>query len=88
MATSTVAPPVVPPTASGVVGTLTVVTPTQSGSLTAYAAGTLRPNTSNLNFGAPQTIANLAVVAGPAWAIRNNCAAPTHVLLDVSGYFS
>jgi uncharacterized protein YkwD len=60
-----------------------------AGFVTVYPCGTPRPNTSNLNFGPGMTVANAVttgVGAGGAVCIYNS--APTHVIVDVGGYFS
>lgn len=77
----------VPPTASGLITTLTVVSPTASGWLTAFGATQPPTATSNLTYTLGQTVANLAVTAGSAVAVRNNGTRPAQVLVDLSGYF-
>ncbi len=59
-----------------------------AGFVTVYPCGAPRPNTSNLNFAAGMTVANsvtTGVGAGGAVCIYNS--APTHVIVDVGGYF-
>ena len=59
-----------------------------AGFVTVYPCGTPRPNTSNLNFAPGQTVANAVTTRvgdGGAVCIYNQ--APTHVVVDVSGYF-
>jgi uncharacterized protein YkwD len=66
---------------------------TSTGSLsggfaTVYPCGSPRPDTSNLNFAAGQTVANAVttkVGAGGAVCIYNE--APTHLIVDVNGYY-
>ena len=66
---------------------------TSTGSLsggfaTVYPCGSPRPDTSNLNFAPGQTVANAVttkVGAGGAVCIYNE--APTHLIVDVNGYF-
>ena len=79
----------------GVAGDASAVTlnVTSTGSLaagfvTVYPCGTPRPNTSNLNFAPGATVANAVtsrVGDGGAVCIYNS--APTHVIVDVSGYY-
>jgi len=60
-----------------------------AGFVTVYPCGTSRPNTSNLNFSAGATVANAVtsgVGDGGAVCIYNSAA--THVIVDVSGFFS
>lgn len=69
------------------------VTGTQKpGFLTIYPSGTSRPTTSNINFmNAGQTIANSATVkVGTDGKLRifNGSSGTTHVIVDVSGYFT
>ena len=80
-------PSTVPPTASGLVGSVQAVSPAGAGSLTAFAAGTTLPGTSNLNFTADRTVANLAVTAGPSMAVHYNGTAASRVVVDLFGYF-
>jgi len=60
-----------------------------AGFVTVFPCGSSRPNTSNLNFAAGATVANAVTTSvgdGGAVCIYNS--APTHVIVDVSGYFS
>lgn len=78
----------VPPDAKAVAVNLTVTTPRSSGFLTAWACGAPRPATSNLNFGAEQTVAVSAIIAvGTSGQICVFNSASTHVIVDVQGYF-
>ncbi|MET3806568.1 hypothetical protein ABIB25_003584 [Nakamurella sp. UYEF19] len=75
---------------ASVVINLTATDPTQAGFLTVYPDGT-RPNTSSLNYGKAQTVANLVVApVGADGKIRiyNSTGGTTNVLVDVQGYFS
>ncbi len=59
------------------------------GFVTVYPCGMPRPDTSNLNFAAGQTVANAVtsrVGVGGAVCIYNQSA--THLIVDVSGYFA
>ena len=76
---------------SAVVLNVTVTGSSAGGFLTAFPAGTTRPNASNLNFGTGQTIANLVIVkvgTGGAVTLFNGSAGTAHVLVDVAGYFT
>jgi len=59
-----------------------------AGHLTAYAGGAARPSTSNVNFVAGQTVANLATVpVGSGGTVTIHATAPTDVIADVAGVF-
>jgi hypothetical protein len=61
------------------------------GFLTAFADGTTMPATSNLDYAADTTIANLMIVpvgADGEIDIFNNSSGTTHLVADVSGYFT
>jgi len=67
----------------------TVTEPTASSYLTVYPSGESRPPTSNLNFGAGQTVPNLVTVkvgADGNVAIYN-AAGQVHIVLDVVGWY-
>lgn len=69
---------------------VTVVGPTAESHLTLWTAFGAQPETSNLNFGPGQTLANMALTSTyPTGflAIRNN-SGTAHVVIDVTGYFS
>lgn len=75
---------------SAVVLNVTVTGPTRDGYLTAYASGTTRPNASNVNFVAGQTVPNLVVApvgADGKVAIYNGAPGTVHVIGDIAGYF-
>ncbi len=75
---------------AAVVVNVTAVQPSNSGFLALYPAGSVRPNTSTINFRPGQVVANLAVVkvgTGGRLAIYN-LAGATHVVLDVVGWYS
>ena len=62
-----------------VVLTVTVVDPVAAGFITAYPTGEPTPATSNLNFAAGQTIANLVTVplgAGGSVSLRSGSSGP------------
>jgi hypothetical protein len=74
--------------ADGVALTLTAVEPTAPGFATVFPCGQAPPFVSNLNFVAGQIIAN-AVVATPdtTGRICVHTSVPTHLVIDVSGFF-
>ncbi len=76
--------------AGAVVLNLTVTNPSTAGYVSAYASGTARPPTSNVNYVAGQTVANRAIVAvGAAGKVSlYNCCGSTDLLVDVAGWFS
>ncbi|MEW1955072.1 N-acetylmuramoyl-L-alanine amidase [Terrabacter sp. NPDC080008] len=58
------------------------------GFLTAYAGGAARPGTSNLNYAAGGTVANLATVpVGPGGTVTIHASAATDVVADLAGFF-
>ena len=76
--------------ATAVFANTTATEPSADGYLTVYPNGTTAPSTSNLNFVAGETVANLAAVeigSGGNVAITN-FAGTTHVVVDVVGYFA
>ena len=83
----------VPTAAVAVSVTLTAVTPPSAGFLSIWTAGVPWPNVSNLNFsGGEVAVANGAVVKlGPTMGQDLACfagaSAPTHVIIDVVGYY-
>ncbi|MER5637599.1 right-handed parallel beta-helix repeat-containing protein [Kitasatospora sp. NPDC002227] len=80
----------VPADATAVVLNLTSTGSDAGGYLTAYASGTARPGTSNLNFTAGQTVANQVVVpigADGKVSVYNRFG-HTQVVADVFGYYS
>ncbi|WP_375491949.1 hypothetical protein [uncultured Jatrophihabitans sp.] len=69
---------------------LTVTGASAGGYLTAYATGAPRPGTSNLDFPAAKTVANLAIVpvsADGKITLYNGSAGSTPVIGDVAGYY-
>ena len=80
----------VPSDVSAVVANLTVTSPTSYGVVTAYASGTAKPRTSNLNYAAGQTVSNLAVVpvgADGRLTLTNASTGSVHLIVAVSAYF-
>lgn len=69
---------------------ITATGPTSFGFITAYAGGSSRPSTSNLNYNAGQTIPNSAVVpVGPDGTINftNTSSGTVDLIADTSGYY-
>ncbi|MDH6136334.1 hypothetical protein P3T37_005759 [Kitasatospora sp. MAA4] len=81
----------IPSRVSAVVVNLTVTNPTDSGFITAYADGGVRPSTSNVNFTAGQTVPNMAIVPVGADGyidLFNSGLASVDLIADVTGYFT
>ncbi len=79
----------VPADASAVTLNVTSTGSPGGGFVTVYPCGMPRPDTSNLNFAAGQTVANAVtsrVGVGGAVCIYNQSA--THLIVDVNGYFA
>jgi hypothetical protein len=77
----------VPAVAATAVLNLTVVDPTAAGFLTAYPCGTAKPNTSNVNFTAGQTVANLSIVkVGAGGKVCLVSDQPTHLIVDITTF--
>lgn len=75
---------------SAVVLNVTVTDPTATGHLTTYQAGTTRPDVSNLNFVAGQTVPNLVTVpVGPDGRVVIHHGGPgsTELIVDTVGYY-
>jgi len=75
---------------SAVVINIAVTEPTAPGYLTAWAEGTPRPGTSNLNFVPGQTVPNLVIVpVSPTTGKIQlyNSAGNTHIVGDITGYY-
>ena len=78
----------VPVNASTVVLNITVTDPTTGGFVTVYPCGTTRPNASNLNFTAGQTIPNAVITkTGAGGKICIYTSAQTDLITDTNGYF-
>jgi len=75
---------------SAVLLNVTVDRPTASGFLTVHPGGTTRPDASNLNFVAGQSVPNAVVVGlDDSGAIEiSNSSGSTHVIVDVAGWYS
>ncbi|GAA0680468.1 hypothetical protein GCM10010193_37640 [Kitasatospora atroaurantiaca] len=78
----------VPAGATAVLVNLTATGPTTGGYLTAYAAGSTRPNTSIVNFTAGATVPNLALVpvSEDGYIEVYNRSGWTDVLVDLQGF--
>ena len=74
---------------SAVVLNVTVTQPTSKGFVTVFPTGVSRPTTSNLNFTAGETIANLVTVGvGTGGQITfYNDTGQTHILADIVGWY-
>jgi hypothetical protein len=78
----------VPVGATAAIVNLTAAQGTTAGHLTAFPADQPGPSTSSLNFGAGQTVANLAVVPLDAdGRMRLRSVGTTHAVVDVVGWF-
>lgn len=76
---------------TAVVLNVTVTAPTSGGYITAYPAGTTRPSSSNVNFSAKQTIANLTTVrvgANNTVDLFNASPGSVQLVADVEGYYA
>jgi hypothetical protein len=74
---------------AAVVLNIAAANPAASGFLTSWPSCSTRPLSSNLNFVAQQTVANLVIVAVGCDATSNlfSSTGPTDVMVDVVGYF-
>ena len=80
----------IPARVSAVVFNLTVTQPRSVGFITAYASGAARPNASNLNFSAGQTVPNLVTVpvgANGRVTLFNRSSGASQLIADVTGYY-
>jgi hypothetical protein len=74
---------------AAVLATVTVVAPQQAGYITVWPSGSTRPDTSNLNFQAGQTIANTVLIqlgTGGRIQLFNGSYGTVQVIVDVTGY--
>lgn len=74
---------------SAVVVNVTVLNPTQSGSVTIYPGSSSWPGASTITFVRGQTVQRTLIQpldAANGWQVRNNTAAPVNVIGDVVGY--
>jgi Right handed beta helix region len=74
---------------SAIVANVTVIGPTEGGSLTVYSQSGAGAATSSINFSAGQTIANLVTVqpAGGVIRFQNNSKGTVQVVADLDGYY-
>jgi hypothetical protein len=80
----------IPADVSAVVFNLTATEASSFGFVSAYASGSPRPNASNLNYGAGQTVAILVTVpVGPDGKVTlfNRSSGTAQLIADVSGYY-
>ncbi len=78
----------VPAIASTVVLNVTATSAQGGGFITVYPCGASRPNASNLNFGAGQTIPNLVITkVGAGGQVCIFTSTTTNILADASGYY-
>ena len=79
---------IVPTDAKAVALNVTVTEPVADGYVTVYPCGSPRPDTSNVNFQAGQTIANAVIVGvGTGGGVCVYSSVPTNVIVDVNGWF-
>ena len=80
----------IPANVLGAVFNLTVVARPSIGYITAYPSGSTRPDASNLNFSARQTVANLVSVpvgSDGKVTLFNRSSGSSHLIADLAGYF-
>jgi subtilisin family serine protease len=76
-------------TVAAVVLNVTVTGASAAGFITAYASGSTRPNASNLNFVAGQTVPNLVIApvgADGKVTLYNGAPGSVHLVADIAGY--
>jgi hypothetical protein len=81
----------VPASGVGAVALTVTATGSAAGGWVSVYPGSQRPTTSNLNFAAHQTVANMVVVpvsAGGQISLYNGGSAPVDLIADLAGYFS
>jgi hypothetical protein len=74
---------------AAVLATVTVVAPEQAGYITVWPSAAVRPDASNLNFQAGQTIANMVLIrVGDQGGIQlfNGSSGTVQLIVDVTGY--
>lgn len=75
---------------SAVAMNITVTAPTAAGYITAYAGGTTKPDTSNVNYGPGQTVPNFAitpVATDGTMSFTNSSSGTVQLIADTSGYY-
>jgi hypothetical protein len=79
----------IPATARAVSVNFTAILPTAPGFLVAWPKGGAVPGVSILNFNTGDVVNNAAVVpVGTSTSITVNVSAPTHVTMDINGYYT
>ena len=79
----------IPLTATAVVANVTVVSTTGAGYLTAWAAGSTQPTTSNINWAGGETVPNMVTVTlSSSGAIDVYTSAEANIIIDVVGWYS
>ncbi|MBI5088144.1 MAG: hypothetical protein HZB15_04585 [Actinobacteria bacterium] len=79
----------VPDNATAVALNVTATEATDGGFITVYPCGTQRPTTSNLNYVAGQTVANVVIAGvGTGGRVCMFSNASVHLVADVNGYFT
>jgi hypothetical protein len=74
---------------SAIAVNITVTGSSAAGFVTAFATGSPRPVTSNVNFARGQTVAQMAVVlVSGAGQLTLQASSPTQLVVDVEGYFT
>jgi len=82
-------PETVPQSATAAALNVTVVNPTEAGFLTVWPCGVERPLASSLNYVKDDVIANNVIASiGASGEICVYSSSPTHVVVDIAGYFS
>ena len=76
------------PAAGALVVNVTATQSVAGGYVTAFASGDALPPTSSLNWGEGETVANLSISAVSARGVAFFASTPTHLLVDVTGYFT
>lgn len=80
----------VPAGTAAVVMNVTVTQPQRDGFLTVYPDGVAKPNASNLNFSAGETVPNLVIVpvTNGVADFANTSGGTVHLVADLAGYFA
>ena len=79
----------IPSTAKAVVANITVVNTTESGYLTAWAAGATQPTTSNINWGKGQVMPNMVIsTLNSSGQMDIYCSSQANIIVDVVGWYS
>jgi len=78
----------VPATAQAFVFNATVIPASSLGFLTMWSQGQTRPQAATLNADDGAVTNNMAIVPGAAGSVSVFASAPTHLVLDIFGYFA